>query len=435
MRVLRSLKDQRVIKVITGVRRSGKSTLLEMFADELRRETPDAPVQSLNFEDPKNLALGDWGQIYNIVHGKLHPDRMNYVFLDEVQNIAGFERLVDGLYIQKNIDLYITGSNAWLLSSELATLLTGRYIEINILPFSFAEYVGRLEMVADNQKNTPSSGQTTDSINSPNLAKNGGLGNLSGNPQLINGLSKHEILATYVANGGIPQSLSIREADKEQADEFLRGMINTIVEKDIFSRHEIFNKPTFQKILDFVMDSIGSPISPRSIAGTLRSERLAIDHKTVSVYLDYLTSAFLLYKVPRYDVKGRDFLRTLDKYYLVDTGFRNARLPKDRRSNIGHLLENTVYLELRRRYRSVFVGKLREHEIDFVATDTDGYTTYFQVAQTALEPSTLERELKPLAAVRDSNPKYLLTMDIDDNPVFNGIRKLNIAEWLLANPA
>jgi predicted AAA+ superfamily ATPase len=236
----------------------------------------------------------------------------------------------------------------------------------------------------------------------------------------------------YLQSGGIPQTIVLGHGDGQSAP-LLSGVLGTIVEKDIFFHHTIHNKPTFNKILDFIFDSVGSFVSPNSISGMLKNEGIIIDHKTIAQYLDYLVSAFLIYRVPRYDIKGKNLLRSLDKYYMVDTGFRRIRLPQKPDANVGHILENVVYLELRRRFPKVFVGKLRNGEVDFVVMDYKGYIAYYQVAFTTIEPSTLERELAPLRAIRDSNPKFLLTADIDINPIYDGIRKLNVAEWLLGN--
>ncbi|MDR3314900.1 MAG: ATP-binding protein [Coriobacteriales bacterium] len=415
MNRLRELRDHHLIKVVTGVRRCGKSTLLEMFADELRVSgVTEGQIQFYNFEDPDVYSIGDWKQIYDHIKVRLLPDKMNYLFLDEVQNIDTFERLVDGLFIKKNCDVYVTGSNAMLLSGELATLLTGRYLQISIQPFSFAEYSRALAAAPKPQNNIDSES----------------YGDLHIESMIHNSLTGNKSLYRYLFEGGMPQAVELRQTTTA-ADDFLNGIIDTIVERDIFQRHEIYTKPTFQKVIDFAMDSVGSLVSSASIAGTLKNDGIAVDRKTVVQYLDYLSSAFLLYKVPRYDVKGKNLLRTLEKYYLSDTGFRRARLKREAETDLGHLLENVVYLELRRRYKSVFVGKWNEHEIDFVTTDWQGYTSYYQVALTAFGEEALERELRPLLAVRDSNMKFLLTTDLDGNPVFDGIRKLNVVDWLL----
>jgi len=319
---------------------------------------------------------------------------MNYIFLDEVQNIKDFQRLVDSLYIKKNCDIYITGSNAYLLSGELATLLTGRYIEINVLPLQYYEF------------------QDYTLSKSPNL-------------------SKMETLAIFVTEGGIPEYYKQKAITQKQADGFVASVLNTIVEKDIFQRLNITNKHDFNKIIDFVFDSVGSFVSPRSIADTLRTGGTVVDKETVGKYLDALCDAYLCYKVQRYEIKGKGLLQTLNKYYLVDPCFRKVRLKREMQTDISHWLENMVYFELLRRYKDVYVGKINNLEVDFVVIDNDGYTSYYQVSWTTMQPETLERELASLRAIKDSNPKYLLTTDIDLNPVYDGIRKLNVADWLL----
>lgn len=393
MKALRDLRDQHIVKVVIGVRRSGKSTLLQMFADDLRHDVPEKYIQFLNFEDPDVLEIGDWKQIYDYVNQRLSSGGMNYIFLDEVQNVESFERLVDGLYIKKNVDLYITGSNGYLLSGELATLLTGRYIEIEMLPFSFTEYLE----AKPNSQNMP----------------------------------KDELFRNFIFNGGLPQAVEFGEISQKQADDFLNSVITTVVEKDIFKRRRLYNKPVFHKVTDFLLDSVGSYVSPGSISKYFKNEGIVIDHKTVTKYLGHLSSAFLFYKVPRYNIKGKNLLRTLDKYYVTDPGFRKARLGLEVNADRGHLLENAVYLELRRRNRHVYVGKVREKEVDFVTVDYAGYTSYYQVAYSVLDEKTLARELSPLEMIKDSNAKYLLSTDWDIDPVYNGIRKLNVINWLL----
>jgi len=396
MQTLRNLKDQNIIKVITGVRRCGKSTLLQMFADELlQKGVMQEQIQFYNFEDLDTLALGDIFQIHTHIKNKLVADKKNYIFLDEVQHVKEFQRLVDGLYIKKNVDLYITGSNAYLLSGELATLLTGRYIETSMLPLQFTEYYENI------------------ALKSPNLSKLESLGN-------------------YIMEGGMPEYYTQKKISQKQADDFVKSVLQTVIEKDIFQRLNIKDKHDFNKIIDFVFDSVGSFVSPRSISNTFRSNGTIVDNKTVAKYLDSLCDAFLLYKAPRYEIKGKGLLQTLNKYYLVDPCFRKVRLKRDMKKDISHWLENIVYFELLRRNRDVYVGKIDNKEVDFVVTDNEGYTSYYQVAWSTMTPETLERELVSLYAIKDSNPKYLLTMDMDLNPVYNGIRKLNVADWLLA---
>jgi predicted AAA+ superfamily ATPase len=393
MQILRDLREEHLIKVVTGMRRSGKSTLLEMFANELRQSVGNDRVQVYNFETLEIMSIGDYFAIYKFISNKLVPNEMNFIFLDEVQNIVGFERMVDSLYIKDNVDLYVTGSNAYLLSSELATLLTGRYIEVNLLPFSFSEYAIHVQ-------------------NMQNLVKD-------------------ELFTDFIYSGGLPQAVNMRFSVPKQENNFIKAVLDTIIEKDIFTRREVYNKQAFNKTIDFLMDSIGSYISPNSIVNTLRSNKTIINNETVTNYLSYLSETYLFYRVPRYDVKGKNLLKTLDKYYLADTGFRKVRLGKKNSADRGHLLENMVYLELRRRNREVYVGKLRDKEIDFVAVDDEGYVSYYQVAYSVVDAHTLERELEPLRLIKDSNPKYLLSTDWDNNPVFDGIRKYNVINWML----
>ncbi len=397
MQQLQNLKDQNVIKVISGVRRCGKSTLLMMFAETLIQSGIDRKqIQFYNFEDLDTLAIGNIYQIHTYINERLVDDKSNYIFLDEIQNVAEFQRLVDSLYIKPNVDVYITGSNAYLLSGELATLLTGRYIEINILPLQFAEYY-----------------QFTLS-KSPNL-------------------SKQDILANFIHYGGIPEYNKQLNISEKQADLFAQSVLKTIVEKDIFQRLNITNKHDFNKIIDFVFDSVGSYVSPRSISDTLRSNGTIIDKQTVAKYLDALCEAYLIYKVPRFEIKGKGLLQTLNKYYVVDPSFAKVRLKKAILKDRSHWLENMVYLELLRQNKEVFIGKRHNLEVDFVAIDYNDYTSYYQVAWTTENVDTLERELASLKAIKDSTPKYLLTTDVDFNPVYDGIRKLNVIDWMLHN--
>ena len=397
MQQLRNLKDQNIIKVITGVRRCGKSTLLMMFANDIIKGGVDTnQIQFYNFEDLDTLSIGDIYQIHTHIKKRLINDKMNYIFLDEVQNIKDFQLLVDSLYIKPNVDIYITGSNAYMLSGELATLLTGRYVEINLLPLQFAEYYNFI------------------SSKSPNLSKN-------------------EILANYIHFGGIPEYVKQLSISEKQADLFAHSILKTIIEKDIFKRLNITNKHDFNKILDFILDSVGSYVSPRSISDTLRSNGTIVDKQTVAKYLDTLCEAYLIYKVPRFEIKGKGLLQTLNKYYIVDPCFAKVRLKKSIIKDRSHWLENMVYLELFRRNKEVFIGKRNNLEVDFVVIDYNDYTSYYQVAWTTENPDTLERELASLRAIKDSTPKYLITTDIDFNPVYDGIRKLNVIDWLLSH--
>jgi predicted AAA+ superfamily ATPase len=397
MQQLRNLKDQNIIKVISGVRRCGKSTLLMMFANELvQNGVEEKQIQFYNFEDLDTMAIGNIYQIHTYIKERLIADKPNYIFLDEIQNINEFQRLVDSLYIKPNVDVYITGSNAYMLSGELATLLTGRYVEINLLPLQFSEYYNFM---------------------------------LSKSPNL----SKQEILANYIYYGGIPEYIKQLNINEKQADLFAQSILKTIVEKDIFQRLNITNKHDFNKILDFIFDTVGSYVSPRSISDTLRSNGTIVDKQTVAKYLDALCEAYLMYKVPRFEIKGKGLLQTLNKYYAVDPCFAKVRLKKTILKDRSHWLENMVYLELIRRNKEVFIGKRNNLEVDFVAIDYTDYTSYYQVAWTTENSDTLEKELASLRAIKDSTPKYLLTTDVDFNPVYDGIRKLNVIDWMLQN--
>lgn len=397
MQQLRDLKDQNIIKVISGVRRCGKSTLLMMFSEELISNGVDAKqIQFYNFEDLDTLSIGDIFQIHTHIKERLVADKPNYIFLDEIQNVKDFQRLIDSLYIKPNVDVYITGSNAYMLSGELATLLTGRYVEINLLPLQFTEYYNFIIS------------------KSPNLSKN-------------------EILANFIHFGGMPEYIKQLSINEKQADLFAQSILKTIIEKDIFQRLNITNKHDFNKIVDFIFDSVGSYVSPRSISDTLRSNGTVVDKETVAKYLDALCEAYLIYKVPRFEIKGKGLLQTLNKYYVVDPCFAKVRLKKAVLKDRSHWLENMVYLELLRRNKEVFIGKRLNMEVDFVAVDYNDYTSYYQVAWTTENPETLERELASLKAIKDSTPKYLLTTDVDFNPVYDGIRKLNVIDWMLKN--
>jgi predicted AAA+ superfamily ATPase len=327
------------------------------------------------------------------------------------------------LYIKKNCDVYITGSNARLLSGELATLLTGRYVETEVLPYSYAEYIGFL--ASNPQKFTRRESFSDFEDQGPPWMPQ---------PNPLR-LTKSESLADFLYYGGLPEAYNLLVDNPQASGDFVEGVLNTILEKDIFARNTVYNKSVFQQVVDFVLDSVGSYVSSNSIANSLRGSSVKIDNETVMNYLSYLNDAMLLYCVPRYDIKGKGLLQSLNKFYLSDTSFRRIRLGKTPEQDMGHLLENAVYLELRRRNRNVYVGKFRDKEVDFVVTDRDGYTSYYQVAWTTMTPEILERELAPLNAIKDSNPKYLLTADVDMDPVYNGIRKFNVADWLLGKKA
>lgn len=392
LNILKILKDKNLIKVATGVRRCGKSTLMTQFQEVLRDENRNVSILAINLDMPefRFLAEKSWMEIYGYIIQRIERSATNYVFIDEVQNIPEFEKLLEGLYVHPNIDLYVTGSNAFLLSSELATLLTGRAYEINVLPFSFAEY----------------------------LAFTG------------KGASPDRAFAEYVSTGGFPEAVRLSEAGNHFANEYLQMVFKNIYDNDISKRRTIFANESYQEVVNFLIDSVGSCVSAGNIAKVLTANKKKIDNKTVSSYIDTLVEAYLFYRVNRYDIKGKQHLATLEKYYLVDLGFRNALLGKELLSDTGHLLENIVFLELKRRYNQVWIGKIYNLEIDFVVRSNEGFTQYIQVAQTVRHPATLERELAPFDSISDHHEKLLITMDYDTGS-YNGIKKINLIDWLL----
>ena len=393
---LLSYKDKDLIKVVSGLRRSGKSTLLQLYREYLLKHGIDKrQMQFYNFELPENYLDKTWSDIYFEIKKKLQPDKSNYVFLDEVQNIPLFEKLVDGLFATENTDVYITGSNAFLLSSELATLLSGRYIEISILPFSFNEYL------------------TARTIDTSNRY-----------------LNYEALFFDYVNETSLPKGVELRENGFDKIYEYLEAIYTTIIEKDITKRHQINDKRAFTNIVKFVASNIGNPLSPGNISKTLKQDGQSIHHATVEKYLEYLVESFVFYKINRFDLKGKKQLATQEKYYLVDAGLLNILVGKERITDRGHILENIVYLELLRRGNKVWTGTDRNTEVDFVCKTPTGDMEYYQVAWQMTDKSTVEREFGALEKVNDNYPKYLLTTDsFTQNR--RGIKHLNVFNWLL----
>ena len=389
---LSHFKDKHVIKVITGVRRSGKSTLLLMFRDYLLKNgVQENQIIFLNFEDFDNERLLTPHALHSYVKSKIQPNTKTYIFFDEIQNVENFQRVVDSLFLNKNLDIYMTGSNAYLLSGELATLLSGRYVTIELLPFSFKEFCTALGQEGKN-------------------------------------LSLSEKYRRYVERSSFPYALRFADDRKEVMD-YLRGIYSTIVLKDVVSRYKISDMKMLESVVRFIFDSIGSPVSAKKIADTMTSSGRKIDSKTIEKYISALQNSYIIYEAKRYDIKGKQCLKLLEKYYAVDTGLRFLLLGQ-RANDVGHILENIVYLELVRRGYTVYVGKLDDMEIDFVAQNEAG-NTYVQVAATVRDEATLERELRPLRLVRDSYPKLLLTLDDDPTGDFDGIKRMNALEWLV----
>ena len=388
---LRELKDVQIIKAISGVRRCGKSTLLKQFRDELLLEGVSVSnIQHYNLEEPENTVFEHWRDFYFHIKNSLSDKGMNYVFLDEIQMLDNFERLLDGLHILENVDLYVTGSNAYLLSSELATILTGRAITIEMYPFSFSEYV-------EYQK-----------IEKPN------------DNDLVN----------YLQTGGFPQALELLNISHSAYENYLKGLYSTILEKDIKPRNTIYNEVAFENLVRFLSDSVGSSVSANSIANYFIHTKDNIEDKTVNRYISILNKSYLFYHATRFDLKGKKILKTQGKEYIVDTGFRNVLLGRENLSDLGHILENVVYVELLRRRKSVWIGKNDASEIDFVAKDTNGYTHYYQVCLTMREDSTRERELSAFMKLKNHHPKTVICLDPEE-PTYNGIMQRNATKWLL----
>ncbi len=385
---LLGFKDKKLIKVITGIRRCGKSTLLKIFQNYLMDQgIEENQIISINFENPDYDDLKDYKSLYKYIDSKLVSSKKNYVFLDEIQNVADYQKTVDGLYIKENVDLYITGSNAYFLSGELATLLSGRYVEVEMLPLSFKEYLSAL----------------TDKTDLPAKYRD------------------------YLTKSSFPYTLELD--DENQIRTYLDGIYNTVILKDVVARKNISDVSVLDSVVKYMFDNVGNITSVKKISDSLTSAGRKISNHTVENYLSALVDSFILYKSGRYDVKGKQYLQTNEKYYLVDIGLRYFLLGS-KKADMGRILENIVYLELLRRGYEVFVGKVGTLEVDFVAIK-NGNVEYYQVAQTVQEPETLERELKSLDSIKDHNSKYLLTLDVEPVTSHKGIKQIYALDWLL----
>lgn len=387
---LRNLQHKKLIKIITGIRRCGKSTVMEMFRDELlENDVEENQIIFLNFEDYDNKHLRNPDELYSYIKERL-TQKMNYIFLDEIQRVENFPEIVDSLYIKDNVDIYITGSNSSLLSSEIATLISGRYVEIKMLPLSFTEFVQATKQ------------------------------------------EKHlsQAYRQYVETSSFPYVIELLQTPDE-INSYLEGIYNTILVKDIIDRKKIADTLVLKSVSQFLFDNIGLELSSKRIADTLTSNGRKSDPKTIEKYITSLEESFIVYKASRYNIKGKEYLKSLEKYYVSDIGLRNFMLGK-KAMDVGHILENIVYLELIRRGYEVYVGKVDDMEIDFVAQNTQG-NTYIQVSASVRDENTLARELKPLKAVRDNYPKILLTLDDDPDGDYDGIIRKNALDWLKNN--
>lgn len=385
---LKSYKDMQIIKVITGIRRCGKSTLLKLYREYLLEEgVSQEQIISINLEERENASLKNVDNLYNYIKERLVQDKMTYVFIDEVQECTNFQEAVDSLFVKDNIDIYITGSNAHMLSGELATLLSGRYITIEMLPLSFEEYL--------------------EGVGNDNIERK---------------------YRDYLRYGSFPFILQFK-GNEEQIRNYLDGLYNTIFKKDVVSRNKIANEDALESVTKFVFDNIGNITSSVKISSTLTSNGNKVSQPTVEGYLQALAESYIIYKVSRYDVKGKQYLKSLAKYYVTDMGLRNYLIGyKD--MDRGHILENIVYLELRRQGYKVFIGKVDDGEIDFVIFKGNE-TIYCQVAESIKDKAVFDREMKPLKAVKDYNKRVVITTDYDVNEYYDGIKHINIFDFLL----
>ncbi|MEG0794521.1 MAG: ATP-binding protein [Bacilli bacterium] len=385
---LKKLRDKQIIKVITGVRRCGKSTILEQYRNFLLKSgVKKENIISINFEDVINKNLLDWETLHNYILENAKENEMNYIFLDEIQMVDKFERCINSLLLKKYLDIYITGSNSYMLSGELATYLTGRYMELHVLPLSFKEYISFY-------------GET----------------------------DKLEKYNNYREYGGFPYLIYL-DGDKELMRKYIDGVYNTIIMKDVITRNKITDPLILDSIVKFLFNNIGTYLSKKKISDTLASNGRKNSVHTVEVYLNALLESFILYRVGRYDIKGKQFLKTQEKYYLSDLGFRTYLIGKSYDNDLGHILENIVFLELKRRGYQIYIGKSDDLEIDFVVENHDNLK-YIQVALSVIDSATLERELKPLQSLSDHYPKYLITLDYNNND-YDGIKQINVIDFLL----
>lgn len=388
LKKLNNFKEKELIKVITGLRRSGKSILMDQFIAFIKENgIQDKQIIKINFEEKENEELLDKDKLYKYIIEKINNNKeiYSYIFLDEIQKVKDFQIVIDSLYVKKNIDIYITGSNADLLSSELATLLTGRYVEIKMLPLSYKEFIDSKD----------------DSVESFN---------------------------NYLNNGGLPYLLNL-ETD-EMKYEYIIGLYNTILNNDIIKRHNDIDITTFENIFNFIIDNTSNIVSPNSIANTLNSYGKKVSYNTVEKYIRYMKECYLIYECGRYNVLGKQNLKTLSKYYLVDLGFKKISSIKNSLS-IGYNIENIVYLELLRRGNIVNIGKVNDLEVDFVVKK-ENEIEYYQVATSLYDEKVKEREMASLNAIKDSYKKTILTLDDYGIGNVDGINIVNLREWLLA---
>lgn len=386
---IKKLKDKQIIKVITGIRRSGKSTILKMYKSYLiERGVKESQIIFINFEDNNYNELLDANKLHEYIIKRLKDGKMNYIFLDEIQMVPNFEKCINSIFLRDNVDIYITGSNSYMLSGELATFLAGRYMEIHVLPLSFKEYISYY-----------------------------------GENDVQMKYSK------YLENGGFPYLINLDD-DKELIYNYLDSIYTTVIMKDIISRKQIKEVFVLDSVIRFLFDNVGSLCSTKKISDTLTSMGRKSSVNTIESYINALTESYIMYRVHRYDIKGKQHLKTLEKYYLADIGLRNYLLGNKANTNMGYILENIVFLELKRRGYEIYIGKNDTEEVDFVISNQDGLK-YIQVALTVKDENTLDRELRPLNNIKDHFPKILITFDFEPVSYHNGIKQINIIDFLL----
>lgn len=392
LKQLLSWKDQSIIKVLTGIRRCGKSTILKLYQEYLLNNGIDpSQIISINFEELEYEDLQDYKKLYQYIKDRLVENKMMYIFLDEIQNVPSYEKVVDSLHVKENIDIYITGSNSYIFSGQLATYLSGRYIEIPILPLSFKEVY---------------------------------------NPQT----DKEEAFQKYMKTGGFPYINQI-QLQNEQIDMYLEGIYNTVIVKDIEERINRKNSKSvtdialLKAISKYLSSVVGSPVSIRSITNYFKSNERKTSPNTISNYIEALCESYLYYPVEVMDISGKEVLKSNKKYYIVDPGIRNYILPKQF-YDLGFTIENIVYLELLRRRYNVNIGRSGRTEVDFIAKRNDVYT-YIQVTASLVDENTFNREIRPLKQIEDNYEKIILTLDRYTLGNYEGIKVINIVDWLL----
>ena len=391
---LKRYRDKKIIKVITGLRRVGKSTIFELYIAQLLKEgvAPEQIVK-INFEELENEPLLDRSVLYRYLTDKLLPDRKLYIFLDEVQRVPEFEKVVDSLFVKDNVDLYITGSNAKFLSSEIATLLTGRYVEINVLPLSFREYADHFA---------------------------------------ANGKDRRALFMDYITYGALPGMFMFDTGSAEQR-EYVESVYKTILEKDVLKRNSAASRQLVESLLSYLVYNIGCLTSAKRISDTLNSNGTKVSYNTVNSYIETLQDCFFIYKADRYDIVGKEYLKLINKYYVTDFGFKYYIL-NNRTVELSQILENLVFLELKRRRFKIATGKIAEKEVDFIVRDANDGLIYIQVAVTVMDETKLEQELRPFREIEDNYPKYIITLDDLFVKDHDGIKTVNALDFLLGQP-